>query len=41
MGNTQDQGKLDEAIEAYAKLSIKPDYAELITTWVLPKIEVS
>ena len=32
MGNAlQDQGKLEEAIEAYNKaLSIKPDYAEAI-----------
>ena len=29
MGNSQDQGNLEEAIEAYNKaLAIKPDYAE-------------
>ena len=31
-----DQGKIEEAIEAYKKaLSVKPDYAEAIITWVL------
>ena len=45
MGVTlQDQGKLEEAIEAYNKaLAIKPDYAEAyIATWaLLSKIKVS
>ena len=32
----QEQGKLDEAIEAYNKaLSIKPDYAEASTAWAM------
>jgi tetratricopeptide (TPR) repeat protein len=36
-------GKLDDAIEAFNKaISIKPDYAEAITTWVmLSKIKAS
>jgi tetratricopeptide (TPR) repeat protein len=44
MGNAlQDQGKLEEAIEAYNKaISIKPDYAKPITTWaMLSKIKAS
>ena len=36
MGNGKDRGKLNEAIEAYTKaLSIKPNNAEAITTWVM------
>ena len=32
----QEQGKLEEAIEAYNKaLAIKPDYAEAYTTWAM------
>ena len=32
----QEQGKLEEAIEAYNKaLAIKPDYAEPTTTWAM------
>ena len=40
---SQDQGKLEEAIEAYNKaLAIKPDYAEATTTWaLLSKTKVS
>ena len=31
----KDQGKLEEAIEAYNKaISLKPDYADAYTTWV-------
>jgi tetratricopeptide (TPR) repeat protein len=44
MGNAlKEQGKLEEAIEAYNKaLAIKPDYAEPITTWaMLSKIKAS
>ena len=39
----KDQGKLEEAIEAYNKaLAIKPDYAEAHTTWaLLSKTKVS
>ena len=40
----KDQGKLDEAIEAYNKsISLKPDYAEAyMTHWCSPyKIKVS
>ena len=36
MGNAfKDQGKLDEATEAYTKASIKPDYVYAITTLAL------
>ena len=32
----QEQGKLEEAIEAYNKaLAIKPDYAEAYITWAM------
>ena len=39
----KDQGKLDEAIEAYNKaISLKPDYADAYTTWaMLSKSKVS